>query len=99
MRISDWSSDVCSSDLFDHRTGMLANPTILLDKRTTDAHDNPVLSIDGKGYIWIFSTSHGASRPSYIRSEERRVGTECAVRVDLGGRSHIQKTHQTIIHI
>jgi hypothetical protein len=44
---------------FDHNTGKVANPTILLDKRTTDAHDNPVISIDDKGYIWIFSTAHG----------------------------------------
>lgn len=51
---------------FDHNTGKVANPTILLDKKTTDAHDNPVISIDDKGIIWIFSTSHGTSRPSYI---------------------------------
>ena len=51
---------------YDHATGMVARPTILLDKRTNDAHDNPVISVDDKGYIWIFSTSHGRSRPSYI---------------------------------
>jgi len=56
---------------YDHRTGRVANPTIVLDKRTTDAHDNPVISIDNEGYIWLFSTSHGTSRPSYIsRSSE-----------------------------
>src|SRR3546814_7751206 len=26
MRISDWSSDVCSSDLFIHRTGLMMKP-------------------------------------------------------------------------
>ena len=51
---------------FDHTTGKVANPTVILDKHTTDAHDNPVISIDDKGYIWIFSTSHGTARPSYI---------------------------------
>lgn len=51
---------------FDHRTGLLANPTMVLDKKTIDAHDNPVISIDRKGHIWVFSTSHGTSRPSYI---------------------------------
>ncbi|MEK6481789.1 BNR-4 repeat-containing protein [Catalinimonas sp. 4WD22] len=56
---------------FDHETGMVPKPTLLLDKHTTDAHDNPVISIDDEGYIWIFSTSHGTSRPSYIsRSKE-----------------------------
>jgi len=51
---------------FDHRTGKVANPTSVLDKRTNDAHDNPVISIDEHGYIWMFSTSHGTTRPSYI---------------------------------
>ncbi|PPL03404.1 BNR-4 repeat-containing protein [Parapedobacter indicus] len=61
---------------FDHRSGMLANPTVVLDKQTTDAHDNPVISIDGKGYIWIFSTSHGTSRPSYISRSVKRYDIE-----------------------
>lgn len=56
---------------YDHVTGMVPRPTILLDKETEDAHDNPVISMDTQGYIWIFSTSHGISRPSYIhRSRE-----------------------------
>lgn len=51
---------------YDHETGEIANPTIVLDKKTNDAHDNPVISLDEKGYIWMFSTSHGTTRPSYI---------------------------------
>jgi hypothetical protein len=56
---------------FDHKTGKLANPVILLDKKTIDAHDNPVISIDDQGYIWIFSTSHGVARPSYIHKSTK----------------------------
>lgn len=56
---------------YDHQTGTVPRPTILLDKQTDDAHDNPVISVDDGGYVWIFSTSHGTSRPSYIhRSSE-----------------------------
>ncbi len=51
---------------YDHATGEVARPTIVLDKATTDAHDNPVMQVDKKGYIWIFSTSHGTGRPSFI---------------------------------
>ncbi len=51
---------------FDHATGLVTRPTIVLDKKTNDAHDNPVLNIDAQGYIWIFSTAHGTSGPSYI---------------------------------
>ena len=56
---------------FDHSTGKIANPTTVLDKKTTDAHDNPVISIDNQGYIWLFSTSHGTSRPSYISKSRK----------------------------
>ncbi|CAN5712703.1 BNR-4 repeat-containing protein [soil metagenome] len=56
---------------FDHETGTVPRPTILLDKQTTDAHDNPTLSIDEDGHLWIFSNAHGTSRPSFIhRSKE-----------------------------
>jgi hypothetical protein len=56
---------------FDHATGEVPRPLLLLDKQTTDAHDNPVINIDPEGYIWIFSSSHGTGRPSFIsRSTE-----------------------------
>ncbi len=51
---------------FDHETGRVPRPTLLLDKKTYDAHDNPVISVDAKGHLWIFSTAHGNMRPSYV---------------------------------
>ena len=51
---------------YDHATGTVPRPTILLAKGTSDAHDNPVIQIDASGHIWIFSSSHGTGRPSYI---------------------------------
>lgn len=51
---------------FDHRTGEVARPVRLLNKRTEDAHDNPVLSIDAAGHLWVFSAAHGTSRPAYL---------------------------------
>ncbi len=56
---------------FDHKTGMVPKPVILLNKGTDDAHDNPTLMLDAEGYIWIFSNSHGTSRPSYIHRSTR----------------------------
>ncbi len=56
---------------FDHNTKTVPRPTILLDKQTSDAHDNPVISMDDAGYVWIFSTSHGTSRPSYIHRSKQ----------------------------
>jgi hypothetical protein len=51
---------------FDHATGKVPRPTVLLNKKTDDAHDNPTLMLDDAGHIWIFSPAHGTSRPSYI---------------------------------
>ncbi len=56
---------------FDHRTGEVPRPTIVMDKATNDAHDNPVMQVDKDGYIWIFSTSHGTGRPSFIHRSKR----------------------------
>lgn len=51
---------------YDHTTGMVPRPVVVMDKNTNDAHDNPVLNIDAQGYIWLFSTSHGTESPSYM---------------------------------
>lgn len=56
---------------YDHLTGEVPRPTCLLDKHTGDAHDNPVISIDKAGHLWIFSSSHGLPRPSYIHRSKR----------------------------
>lgn len=56
---------------YDHKTGTVPRPTVLLDKHTNDAHDNPVMAIDKDGFIWIFSTSHGVARPSYIHRSKK----------------------------
>jgi len=51
---------------FDHKTGKVSRPTIVLNKATGDAHDNPVIQVDKNGYIWLFSNAHGTGRPAFI---------------------------------
>jgi len=51
---------------YDHATGKALRPIVLMDKKTTDAHDNPVIALDDAGYLWVFVSSHGTARPSYI---------------------------------
>src|SRR3546814_8040631 len=71
MRISDWSSDVCSSDLFvEHDTGRACGG--IAPARGID-HDEGVVGDDQIG---------PGARPrrafdEALRSEERRVGKEC----------------------
>ncbi len=51
---------------FDHQSGEVSRPIRLLNKKTEDAHDNPALSIDATGHLWVFSAAHGTQRPAYI---------------------------------
>lgn len=51
---------------FDHATGKVPRPRILLDKMTDDAHDNPTLNLDDAGFIWVFSNAHGTGRPAFL---------------------------------
>lgn len=61
---------------FDHKTGKVPRPTVVLDKQTDNAHDNPVINIDEQGYIWIFSTAHGTNTPSFIHKSAKPYDIE-----------------------
>jgi hypothetical protein len=51
---------------FDHATGQVPRPRVLMIKKTDDAHENPVLQIDDSGHIWVFCSTHGPANNSYI---------------------------------
>src|SRR3546814_5238208 len=69
MRISDWSSDVCSSDLL-HR--VVVAPVD--DGGAGPCGEGGFGEGHGSSSIWI---SHHGLLPYCSRSEERRVGKEC----------------------
>src|SRR3546814_8141216 len=81
MRISDWSSDVCSSDLqdFDVVTGEVSDINIRATRITTN--DNIEILVPNSEFVTgrvVNWTHQEASRRMRIsRSEERRVGKEC----------------------
>src|SRR3546814_16826761 len=96
MRISDWSSDVCSSDL-SYNNGVPAKTgmTKLGERPGPDASGahNPALS------PYAASASRSRDRPwravaTYGPRPDRKSvvsGKSVSVRVDLGGRSIIKK--------
>src|SRR3546814_9130348 len=77
MRISDWSSDVCSSDLVDlDRRGQEADVDLLSDFRQFGKADQECQ----RGILYGHDVSAGDPRnhvEKCLRSEERRVGKEC----------------------
>src|SRR3546814_14852532 len=87
MRISDWSSDVCSSDLAVdavavevHADGLGATGPVTVDHRVSvevqpDDVVEPVAALPVvQGAV---GHPHGAPGEEALRSEERRVGKEC----------------------
>src|SRR3546814_12264201 len=74
MRISDWSSDVCSSDLLTYKIGGL-QPEV--QSAVRDAfEDPPKITLQYcrlKDDVYAFQMTELVPR----RSEERRVGKEC----------------------
>lgn len=78
---------------YDHKTGQVPRPHILLDKRTSDAHDNPTLQIDDHGYLWIFSSAHGTGRPSYIHRSTKPYSIDEFKLVETTNFSYTQPWH------
>src|SRR3546814_3943306 len=64
MRISDWSSDVCSSDLADGQQAKHGHGR--------EAQQGPAQEAADRRHRGDFSSENGD-----LRSEERRVGKEC----------------------
>src|SRR3546814_12758065 len=106
MRISDWSSDVCSSDLI-----LLVGPTgcgkTLLAQTLARILDVPFTMADATtlteaGYVGedveninlklLQASDYNVERAQrgIVRSEERRVGTECVIT----GRSRWSPAHK-----
>src|SRR3546814_15299025 len=87
MRISDWSSDVCSSDLILRNLCTYNKSSIIITYKRINFN---IIDVKIKIFIWskIFS-NNAQSRTStwyrrndlesgeFTRSEERRVGKEC----------------------
>lgn len=78
---------------YDHATGTVPRPRVLLNKKTDDAHDNPTLSIDDAGYLWIFSNAHGTPRPAFIHRSTKPYSIDAFERVQTTNFSYSQPWH------
>src|SRR3546814_12046834 len=103
MRISDWSSDVCSSDLKNRRS-QLRRPRVQIQKllrRSIATLATP--SMPGRITACRSPASSASTRkrfwPSTLEVDRKSVveGKSVSVRVDLGGR-RILKKKNTPIH-
>src|SRR3546814_12347663 len=88
MRISDWSSDVCSSDLADEiETGCIGQPRFLpyvpaAEHVVAGVERNIAAAFGINSVVHQYAgelglAAHTITEVGVIRSEERRVGKEC----------------------
>src|SRR3546814_15355096 len=104
MRISDWSSDVCSSDLLGIDTQLIRVMPDMFTPQcfiTTDLDNNQIASFhpgamlhSAENDLSGVAAAWGIVAPDSkdgMRSEERRVGKSVSVRVGLGGRRIYKK--------
>ncbi|PHN04495.1 BNR-4 repeat-containing protein [Flavilitoribacter nigricans] len=63
---------LCMIGSYDHARDLVSKPTVVYDKKgVDDPHDNPSLLIDPEGYLWVFVSGRGRSRPGFkYRSRE-----------------------------
>src|SRR3546814_18024871 len=86
MRISDWSSDVCSSDLIEETaeaivaiavSGMYTDVSGLVSRFGIDPREFSLLAFGGAGPMMACFLARELRMKEVVRSEERRVGKEC----------------------
>src|SRR3546814_19525431 len=104
MRISDWSSDVCSSDL---GAGRVAEPRRRCaggaaaggrHRLTVSVHLGAGLARPWRDIPAAVRRHQGGQAPPLQATLDRKSGVygkEVAVRVDLGGRRYINKKTKT----
>src|SRR3546814_18983588 len=107
MRISDWSSDVCSSDLSpvscapskcggkidmaSSHTDIIVDQVLELDPATIDVPGRVGLFFPEKAEAYAALIARDGQRTPITRSEERRVGKECVSTC----RSRWSPSHET----
>src|SRR3546814_14577601 len=97
MRISDWSSDVCSSDL------IVVRPPRHRASGRRPARDQPRPDLRARGAAALDRAPHrpGPADPLRRRRPDRKsvvLGKSVTVRVDLGGRRIIKNKNLEYIN-
>src|SRR3546814_19152739 len=89
MRISDWSSDVCSSDLSRHvrerRAALVARDHERLDAAALDVRRAGPQAVEHHVDLPTHQVAQGRDRKSVVSGKSE------AVRVDIGGRRVFKK--------
>lgn len=56
---------------YDHKRGLLARPVTVFLRNSSDAHENPAILVDPRGFIWLFASTHSEKRKGVIFKSRR----------------------------
>lgn len=67
---------LCMIGCYDHSTGMLQKPRIVMNKyeeqsKVNDPHDDPTIQIDKDGYLWVFVSGRSTKRDGRVYKSMR----------------------------
>ena len=76
---------------YDHNKNQVPKPTIVYDKLgVNDPHDNASISIDDKGYIWVFVSGRNTSRPGLLFKSNEPYAIEKFTEISRGEMTYPQ---------
>ena len=76
---------------YDHKKQGVPQPVIVYDKKdVNDPHDNPSLSIDKQGFIWVFISGRNTSRPGVIFKSSKPYSIEKMTEISGGEMTYPQ---------
>ncbi len=76
---------------FDHKTHSVPKPVIVYDKmEVNDPHDNASLSIDNKGFIWVFVSGRAKIRPGLLFKSSKPFDIEAFEQIKTGEMTYPQ---------
>lgn len=76
---------------FDHKSQTVPKPVIVYDKmEVNDPHDNASLSIDSKGFIWVFVSGRAKIRPGLLFKSSKPFDIENFEQIKTGEMTYPQ---------
>jgi len=76
---------------YDHQKGVVPKPTIVYDKiGVTDPHDNASISLDDKGFLWVFVSGRNTSRPGLIFKSKSPYSIDSFKQIKVGEMTYPQ---------
>ncbi len=76
---------------YDHEKNIVPKPVIVYDKmEVNDPHDNAAISIDSKGFIWVFVSGRAKIRPGLIFKSRKPYSIDAFEQIKTGEMTYPQ---------